>query len=249
MNRFTPLKRFSLAVTGLLALVGCAVDPVDLSTGIYNSTQVVSSVEQQTGDSSDNPSDVLKAGECIVSNAGTVSGTARFQEQSIDGAFATFIYDSGATQAVRIQDGEFAAPLIARRCGNDIEFVGFQLIVGEWREYIEPTETTLDLSIELSQAPVVLEENAAEHKVVFGTISGTVQQGGQPVPDGTEVTVSIAGGLAQTVFTHDGRYSATTLGDLSDGTESYLPVTISVDSQTVNVVPATGDDTQDIDLS
>ncbi len=68
------------------------------------------------------------------------------------------------------------------------------------------------------------------------------------MPDGTEVTVSIGGGLAQTVFARDGRYTATTLGDLSDGTENYLPVTISVESQTVNVVPSTGDAMQDIDL-
>ena len=220
----------------------------DSFTEIYNSIQVSSGMEQQVPDSSAGRSGDLPFRECILSSVGTVSGTARFQEQSIDGAFATFIYDGGATQAVRIQDGAFAAPLIARLCGNTVEFVGFQLTVGDWREYIEPTETTLDLNIELSQALVVPEANVAEHEVLFGTISGMVQQNGQPVPDGTEVTVSISGGLTQTVFTRDGRYTATTLSDLSDGTENYLPVTISVESQTVNVVPSTDDAMQDIDL-
>ncbi len=145
---------------------------------VYNSIRIVSGMEPQVPDGSTAGSGDRQSRECILSNAGTVTGTARFQEQSINGALATFIYDGGAIQAVRIQNDEFTAPLIVRRCGNDVEFVGFQLTVGDWREYIEPTETMLDLNIELSQALVVPEANVAEHEVLFGTISGMVQQNG-----------------------------------------------------------------------
>ncbi|MEZ4614993.1 MAG: hypothetical protein R2867_05690 [Caldilineaceae bacterium] len=191
--------------------------------------------------------DALRADECIVTIVGSVNGTANFEDQSIDGAFATFIYDSGATQASRIYQGKFTAPILARRCDSDLYPIGFQLTIGEWRQYIKLTGTELALIIQLQSAPVQV-ENVTEHAVVLGTISGMVRKDGQPVPDGTEVNVYMGGGLQQTVFTHHGIYTAATIGDLSDGTETYLPATINIGAVEVSIVPSLRDMVQDMDL-
>ncbi len=189
----------------------------------------------------------VRAGECIVTIGGSVTGTANFEDQSIYGAFATFIYDGGATQATRIQNGNFDAPILAQRCDSGLKPIGFQLTIGEWRQYIKLTGTELALIIQLQSAPVQV-ENVAEHKVVLGTISGVVHKDGQPVPNNTEVNVYIGGGLQQTVFTSNGTYTAATIGDLSDGTETYLPVTINIGAAEVSIVPSLRDMVQDIDL-
>lgn len=189
----------------------------------------------------------LRADACIITIVGSVNGTANFEDQSIDGAFATFIYDGGATQAKRIYQGKFTAPILARRCDSGLEPIGFQLTIGEWRQYIKLTGTELALIIQLQSAPVQV-ENVAEHAVVLGTVSGMVRENGQPVPDGMEVNVYLGGGLQQTVFTHNGVYTAATIGDLSDGIDTYLPVTINIGAVEVNIIPSLQDMVQDVDL-
>ncbi|GEM_PF-2234580 len=237
------IKRLGIAVISLLLLTSCIANP----TLLDNSALLPVGVEQQVAAGSTSNADELRPGECILSNVGMVTGKASFQDKSIDGTFANFIYDGGAMQVIQIRNGEFSAPLIARRCDGAFDPVGFQLTIGEWREYIKLTGTDLELVIQLPSEPVVVSD-IPEQEVLFGTISGMIRRRGQPVPDDTEVQIYIGGGLQQTVSTRAGHYMATTLGSLSGGTVSYLPTSIKVGTEEVRIVASMNNAVQDINL-
>lgn len=85
-------------------------------------------VEQQVASNTDE----LRPGECILSNVGVVNWKASFQDKSIDGAFANFIYDGGAG----VSDPSSQRRMKRRsslRCDGVLDPVGFKLTIGEWR--------------------------------------------------------------------------------------------------------------------
>lgn len=236
-------RRFGATLALLcLILVSCTLKPIKNFDGNQTSLHI----DKQSTDGIIYNTEDLEPGKCILRITGMVNGTANFEDQSIDGSFATFIYDGGAVQAKRIYDGEFSAPILARQCDNGLDPIGFQLTIGEWRQYIKLTGTDLDLVIQLQSAPEKV-ENVPEHEVILGKISGFIRKDGQQVPDNTEVKVYVAG-LQQTVFTHDGVYTATTIGDLSSTIETYLPITIKIESTEVNLIPSLRHIVQDINL-
>ncbi len=242
MNFLIFLQRLSLSVVALCLLTSCIQAPVENSKD-NNASLNTKDVTTVTTNSAEKEN----LDECILSIEGMITGVANFQDKSIDGSFATFIYDGGAIQALKIQNGKFTAPILARRCASGLDPIGFQLTIGEWRQYIKLKGTALDLVIQLPSAPEKV-ENIPEHEVVLGKISGLIRKDDQPVPDNTEVKVYVGGGLQQTVFTRDGVYVAAILGDISDKKESYLPTTIKVESEEISVTPSSPNTVQDINL-
>ena len=197
---------------------------------------------------------------CILVNGGQIEG--RIMQAGIpvpDGQAVNIIFTGGPTEEAFTQHGQYTLPLLARKCGNKLAWVGLEFWAGNEAFQVLPNSTDYHFDLNLSSAALVGASGSPECVLTLGTIGGKIVKGGETVPDGTEVSVRVGAGatseglkvsedpLAQTVFTGGGQYQATLIGRQCDnGKQFWGPVRIAAFGVSVLVTPTQSRAIQDV---
>lgn len=163
------------------------------------------------------PPSPLATGGCIVAVEGQVHGTvARNEEADGPPVYVTVIFSGGPTERQRVRNGQYALPLLVRRCADGDHWVAAELRAVGVSKTIYPTGPDVREDLDVGQVPTSVPGDLPDCVVVAGTVSGQVLIHGAPAPDGTAVT-SVgpqgAPSLSQATTTrNDGHYALPSIG-------------------------------------
>lgn len=191
------------------------------------------------------------AGVCLVTLEGRIHGTVTQTGADTPPVYVTVIFSGGPTERQQVREGQYALPLLARRCADGVHWVSFGLSAPGASKGVLPTGPDVRDDLEVGEVPPSVPANLPDCLLVLGTLSGHILMHGTPAPDGTRVTSAGPPGtpsLDQLTVTRDGgRYSLPSLGlRCGSGPPQMLIASVSALGMTIPVSVQTMDAQQDI---
>lgn len=236
-----------------LLIVGCAPETeADAAAGEPRAvTAVPNRPEEDT--ISPTPDQELTEG-CILVQDGHVEGQAFWDRTGAvarDGQLVSLVFDAGPSLSQRIQNGSYSFPMLARQCGDEMEWIGFSIRYGRGAEYMKPNTRDVSLDIYSTGAGSDTPADARECMLMLGEVRGRIQFNNEPVPDGTVVMAAMGPASVtperalQIVKTRDGYYSITAVGNRCGDKESWIEWSLSSLGEQISVTPSSAHTTQD----
>lgn len=187
-------------------------------------------------------------GNCIVALEGQVHGTVIRTADDLNGSpvYVTVNFSGAPGQRVRVRQGRYSLPLLARRCADGVHWVRFGISAVGVSKAIAPTSPDVRVDLQVGPVPASVPSNLPDCMLVLGTLSGRVFVHGVPAPDDTLVRSEGppgASNLSQSTTTQGGAYSLPSPG-LKCGTEPPRSFIVAV--QALGVVVPLAPDTLDI---
>ena len=240
-----------------LLLVGCA--PETAAGAAAGEPRAVTVAPNRPGEDTISPTPDRRLGEeCLLIQDGHVEGQAFWDRTGAvarDGQLVSLIFDAGPQLSQRIQNGAYSLPMLARQCGDEMEWIGFSVRYGRGAEYIKPDTADVYQDIYATGAGSNTPAEATECALVLGEIRGRVQLNGEPAPDGTVVLAAMGPASVtperalQIVKSRDGYYAITAVGNRCGEKESWIEWSLSALGEQVSVTPSGAHTTQDFPIT
>lgn len=195
------------------------------------------------------------AEDCILTQKGHVEGQLFWErpgELSRDGQMVYLIFDGAPPLTQRVENSSYSFPMLARQCGDEVEWIGFSVRYGGGGEYIKPETAPVHLDVYSTGAGADTPADARECGLVLGEIRGRILLDSQTVPDGTIVTAALgpapvtAERALQTVATQDGYYTITSIGNRCGNREFWMEWSLSALGEQISVTPSSNHTDQDL---
>lgn len=185
---------------------------------------------------------VAATGSCVVALVGQVHGTVTRAADDPNGPpiYVTVDYSGAPGERRRARNGEYALPLLARRCADGVHWVRFGISVVGFSQGVAPTGPDVRVDLKAGDVPSSVPPDIPDCVLVLGTLSGRIFVHGAPAADNTIVTSAGPPGatsITQETTTHGGVYSLPSPG-LKCGTQPARSLIVAVQALGV-VVPLT----------
>lgn len=189
------------------------------------------------------PTPAPLASSCILVEDGHISGRVTHSQQPApDGTPVTLIFTGGPLLKTLTHGGHYVLPLLARRCGEKLQWTSFQIYAGGQGQDVTPSNQDVHLDLVAPEIPP--EAGTGTCDLLLGTISGRVTIQNNLVPNNTVVSAKAGAGaeqLIQTVYTTEGQYTVTSLGvhcsEHNQQTTTFVPMVLASSGVTVTLTP------------
>lgn len=239
----TPRAQFVSTLAIVIFLVACANLPkLEIKNDIAPSPTNLSSSSSDQGSASP---------LCKIIQAGTISGKVTQGGKRIpDGIFVNVIFEGGITEEGRTVAGMYEMPLLARQCGENLDWIGLSLWIGNEGPSILPDRPDFGYDMNLSEQAELFVPDTPTCKLVLGTVRGEVKSAGRAVPDGTRLNAIAGVGidlnvfdpnypLSQSTIISGGQFEIPSIGKECENREiHFLPMKIWVLDQSVEIMPS-----------
>jgi hypothetical protein len=192
--------------------------------------------------------------DCILTQKGHVEGQLfweRTGELSRDGQMVYLIFDGGPPLTQWAENSSYSFPMLARQCGDEVEWIGFSVRYGRGGEYVKPETDHVHLDIYSTGSGANTPADAKECVLTLGEIRGRILSNDKPVPDGNIVTAALgpapitAERALQTVGTQDGYYTITSIGNRCGDKAFWMEWSLSALGEQISITPSSTQTDQD----